>query len=183
MGSNCCQVAWSYRDAVYTDKVIREKADFPAHLFEYITGITLGELAGFISTDIENNYMHGVVALLVWSLVPLGVELITLKSVTLRGWFDGKGTVMIKEGKVMEKNLKKERYTVDELLEQLRTKSVFNPAEVEFAMLEASGELSVMLKKRISRLPPSTLVFKLHLNRLHRLLSWTVISWKSRSQQ
>ncbi|MEK3917531.1 DUF421 domain-containing protein [Paenibacillus sp. FSL H7-0331] len=115
--------------------------------FEYITGITLGELAGFISTDIENNYMHGIVALLVWALVPLGLELITLKSVTLRGWFEGKGTVMIKEGKVMEKNLKKERYTVDELLEQLRTKSVFNPAEVEFAMLEASGELSVMLKK------------------------------------
>ncbi|SFL34064.1 Uncharacterized membrane protein YcaP, DUF421 family [Paenibacillus sp. 1_12] len=128
-------------------RILGKKQISQLTFFEYITGITLGELAGFISTDIENNYMHGVVALLVWALVPLGLELITMKSVTLRGWFEGKGTVMIKEGKVMEDNLKKERYTAEELLEQLRKKSVFNPSEVQFAMLEASGELSVMLKK------------------------------------
>nr|WP_192704498.1 DUF421 domain-containing protein [Paenibacillus sp. OAS669] len=128
--------------------------------FEYITGITLGELAGFISTDLENHYTHGITALLVWFLVPLTIELVSLKSVTLRKWFEGNGTVMIKDGKVMGKNLKKERYTADELLEQLRKKSVFNIADVEFAVLESSGELNVLLKKENQPLTPKQLGIK-----------------------
>jgi hypothetical protein len=67
---------------------------------------------------------------------------------------------MIKNGKVLEDNLKKERYTIDELLEQLRTKSVFRVADVEFAVLEASGELSVLLKKEYQPLTASHLGIK-----------------------
>ncbi|MCS7461670.1 DUF421 domain-containing protein [Paenibacillus doosanensis] len=128
--------------------------------FEYITGITLGELAGFISTDIESHYTLGLTALLVWFIVPFTIELVTLKSVTLRKWLEGNGTVMIKDGKVMGKNLKKERYSADELLEQLRKKSVFNVADVEFAVLESSGELNVLLKKENQPLTPKHLGIK-----------------------
>jgi uncharacterized membrane protein YcaP (DUF421 family) len=125
--------------------------------FEYITGITLGELAGFISTDLEAHYMYGLTAMLVWFLVPLSLELLTLKSMRLRKWLDGKNTVFIKEGKVQENNLKKERYTSDELMEQLRKKNVFNLADVEFAVLEASGDLSVLLKRENQPLTPKHL--------------------------
>ncbi|MCZ8511109.1 DUF421 domain-containing protein [Paenibacillus filicis] len=128
-------------------RILGKKQISQLTFFEYITGITLGEVAGFISTDMEAHYINGVAALIVWFLVPYSLELLTLKSKRLREWFEGKGTVMIKEGKVLEDNLKKERYTADELLEQLRTKSVFNVADVEFAILEASGELNVLLKK------------------------------------
>jgi len=141
-------------------RILGKKQISQLTFFEYITGITLGELAGFISTDLENHYMHGVTALLVWFCVPLLVELVTLKSKTLRQWFEGKGTILIEKGKVLEKNLKKERYTADELLEQLRTKSVFNMADVEFAVLEASGELSVLLKKENQPLTPKHLGIK-----------------------
>lgn len=122
--------------------------------FEYITGIALGDLAGFISTDIEANYFHGVVALLVWFALPYGMELLTLKSIRLRELLEGTGTVIIQKGKVLEENLKKERFTANELLEQLRTKNVFKVADVEFAMLEASGELSVLLKEDFQPLTP-----------------------------
>ncbi|RBP90754.1 uncharacterized protein DUF1657, partial [Cytobacillus firmus] len=60
---------------------------------------------------------------------------------------EGKGTIFIKDGKVMEDNLKKERYTTDELLELLRKKDVFQVADVEFAVLEPTGDLNVLLKK------------------------------------
>ena len=69
--------------------------------------------------------------------------------------------VLIKDGKILEDNLKKERYTGDELLEQLRTKSVFRVADVEFAMLEASGDLSVLLKSDLQPLTPKHLGMKL----------------------
>nr|WP_313787267.1 hypothetical protein [Paenibacillus larvae] len=99
MDYNCYSIAGCYRHAFYHNPDFGEKADFTAYFFEYITGITLGELAGFISTDIENNYFLGALALFVWFLVPFLLEMTTLKSKKLREWFDGKGTVLIKEEK------------------------------------------------------------------------------------
>ncbi|MEC0264709.1 DUF421 domain-containing protein [Paenibacillus anseongense] len=142
-------------------RILGKKQISQLTFFEYVIGITLGDLAGVISTDVESNFMHGVIAILVWCLVPFILELLTLKSKTLRTWFEGKGTVLIKDGKVLEENLKKERYTGDELLEQLRTKSVFRVADVEFAMLESSGDLSVLLKSESQPLTPKHLGMKL----------------------
>jgi uncharacterized membrane protein YcaP (DUF421 family) len=138
-------------------RILGKKQISQLTFFEYVAGITLGELAGFISTDMEANYILGVTALLIWFIVPLMIEYLTLKSKKLRDWLEGKGTVVIKEGKILEDNLKKERYSTDELLEQLRTKNVFNVADVEFAILEASGDLSVLLKKENQPLTPKHL--------------------------
>lgn len=115
--------------------------------FEYIVGITIGDIAAFVSTDLEVNLVHGYASLLVWALIPLLVEFLTLKSKVLRDLVEGKSTVLIKNGKVMEDNLTKVRYSSDELLEQLRLKNAFKVADVEFAVLENNGQLSVLLKK------------------------------------
>ncbi|MDI4648888.1 DUF421 domain-containing protein [Cohnella hashimotonis] len=123
--------------------------------FEYILGITLGELAGFISTDMEAHYSHGLIALAVWFAVPFTLEYLSMKSLRLRHLLEGRGRVVIKEGKVMEDNLKKEHLTTDELMEQLRGKNAFNLADVEFAVMETSGELSVLMKKEKQPLTPS----------------------------
>ncbi|MCR8645744.1 DUF421 domain-containing protein [Paenibacillus sp. N1-5-1-14] len=125
--------------------------------FEYITGITIGDLAGFISTDVEANYVHGLVAIMVWFLIPFLVEWISLKSKTMRELFEGKGTIVVQHGVILEKNLGKERFTADELMEQLRTKSVFNVADVEFAILETTGDVSVLLKPENQPLTPKHL--------------------------
>jgi uncharacterized membrane protein YcaP (DUF421 family) len=141
-------------------RILGKKQISQLTFFEYITGITLGEVAGFMSTDIEGHYVYGMIAIFIWFFVPFVAELLTLKSKTLREWLEGKGRVVIKDGKVLEDNLKKERYTADELMEQLRTKNVFRVADVEFAMLEASGDLSVLLKKENQPLTPAHLGVK-----------------------
>ena len=71
-------------------RILGKKQISQLSFFEYIMGITLGELAGFISTDIERNYFHGLIALCVWFAVPFGIEMLTLKSVKLREWLEGK---------------------------------------------------------------------------------------------
>ncbi|MBP1973969.1 uncharacterized membrane protein YcaP (DUF421 family) [Cohnella thailandensis] len=141
-------------------RILGKKQISQLTFFEYILGITLGDLAGFISTDIEANYLHGVVAMLVWFLIPLVVELLALKSKKMRQLFEGSGRVMVKEGKVLEDNLKKERLSLDELLEQMRGKNVFNVADVEFAVMETNGELSILLKKENQPLTPKTFGIK-----------------------
>jgi uncharacterized membrane protein YcaP (DUF421 family) len=128
-------------------RILGKKQISQLTFFEYVIGITLGELAGFISTDIEAHYLYGVTALLIWFLVPYSLEWLTLKNRTLRNLFEGKGRILIKDGKVLEDNLKKERLSADELLEQLRNKNAFRVADVEFAVMEPDGKLSVLLKK------------------------------------
>jgi uncharacterized membrane protein YcaP (DUF421 family) len=146
-------------------RILGKKQISQLTFFEYVLGITIGDLAGAISTDVDVQFWHGVIAILVWVLIPLTLEILTLKSKTLRLWFEGKGTVVIKDGKILEDNLKKERYTGDELLAQLRTKSVFRQADVEFAILEPSGDLSVLLKSELQPLTPNHLGMKLNIEK------------------
>lgn len=129
-------------------------------LFEYIIGITVGNLAAHVSLD-QGKWYLGLVALAVWGSVSFAIEFLTMKSKKLRDIVDGKGTVLIQEGKVLEDNLKKERLTIDEMMEQLRKKNVFHLSDVEFAVMETSGEVSVLLKKEHQPLTPSHLGIKL----------------------
>ncbi len=115
-------------------------------LFEYITGITIGNLAAYIS--LEDNWYLGLVSLIAWVACSLGIEFMQLKSKKMRDFIDGKGTVLIRDGKILEDNLKKERLTTDELMEQLRKRSAFKVADVEFAIMEPSGDINVLLARK-----------------------------------
>lgn len=109
--------------------------------------MTIGDIAAQIATGLDQKFFHGVFAILIFASVPFFVGILSLKNKTARDFFEGKSTVLIKDGKVLEDNLKKEKYTSDELLELLRGNGAFSIAEVEFAVLEPSGELNVLLKK------------------------------------
>jgi uncharacterized membrane protein YcaP (DUF421 family) len=129
-------------------------------LFEYITGISMGNLAAYTSLDLEANWYLGAISLCVWVGVSLGIEFLQIKSKTARNIIDSKATVLIKDGKIMEENLKKERLAIDELMEQLRKKNVFLVADVEFAVMEPSGEINVLLTKENQPLTPKHLGIK-----------------------
>jgi uncharacterized membrane protein YcaP (DUF421 family) len=128
-------------------KVLGKKQLSKLSFFEYIVGITIGDIAGTISMDLGINLTEGITSILIWALFPVAISYISLKNKKFRDFIEGNSTVFIKNGKIMEENLKKEKYTIDELLEQLRKKNVFRVADVEFATLESNGDLSVLLKR------------------------------------
>ncbi|WP_057913910.1 DUF421 domain-containing protein [Peribacillus muralis] len=138
-------------------KVLGKKQLSQLSFFEYVTGITIGNVGAELATKVEGNIIHGVLSILVFALAPFLAGAISLKSKTFRDLVEGKASVFIKDGKVMEGNLKKEKYTIDELLALLRKKDVFDVSEVEFALLEANGDFSVMLKKQNQPLTPKDL--------------------------
>lgn len=138
-------------------KVLGKKQLAQLSFFEYVAGITIGSIGGEVIMGLERDVVHGVVGLAVFTVIPFLTGYISLKSRKFRSFVEGKGVVFIKEGKILEENLKKERYTIDELSELLRQKNVFQAADVEFAVLEASGDLSVLLKKENQPLTPAML--------------------------
>lgn len=127
------------------------------NIFEFTSGIVLGGIVAFHSSTLDSPIMYAFLAMAVWYIIPAIVEYISLKSKTFRQFTQGKSTVLIKDGKIMEDNMKKEGYTADDLLENLRDKSVFRVADVEFAVLEPSGKLNVLPKKENQPLTAKTL--------------------------
>ncbi|QRG66785.1 DUF421 domain-containing protein [Brevibacillus choshinensis] len=124
---------------------------------EYIVGITIGSIAGFMAMEMDGPVYHSLISLTIFALFPVLLEWLSLKSKGIRNVVEGNATILIKDGKILEDNLKSERLTAEDLLEHLRMKNVFRVADVEFALMETSGELSVLLKSQHQPLTPQHL--------------------------
>lgn len=131
----------------FITKFLGKKQLSQLSFFEYVTGITIGGIAAIVILEVRHSIFIGGLAIVVMAAIPYMVSFISLKSKKFRDFVEGKGSIFIKDGKIMEDNLKRERYSTDELLELLRKKDVFQVSDVEFALLEPTGDLSVMLKK------------------------------------
>ena len=92
------------------------------------------------------NPLPLLIALFIFSVLTYLMRYISLKSRAARKLLAGEPVVVIQNGKVMEQSMQRSHYSTDDLLMQLRTKGVFNIADVEFAVLEPNGRLSVLLK-------------------------------------
>ncbi|WP_080874912.1 DUF421 domain-containing protein [Oceanobacillus timonensis] len=117
------------------------------NIFETISGIVLGGIAAFHTVDPYSSFYYALLAMFVWFIAAFTIEKLSLKSKRIRDFTDGKSTVFIQNGKIMEENLKKEGYSTDDLLEKLRNNNQFLVSDVEFAVLEPTGELNVLPKK------------------------------------
>ncbi|MCA0987656.1 DUF421 domain-containing protein [Guptibacillus algicola] len=138
-------------------KVLGKKQLSKLSYFEYIVGIIIGDVAGTLTMSTEASLFNGITSLGIWAGVSVVISMISLKSKAFRDVVEGKARIFIKDGKILEENLKKERISADELLEMLRKKDVFSANDVEFALLEADGELSVLLKRDYRAVRPSEL--------------------------
>ncbi len=113
--------------------------------FDFVTGITLGTIGGaFVTSEVRGNYVLVSAAVLAMLVVVTGI--ITLKSVTARKLIEGEPVLLMQNGKILEKNMVKIRYNQDDLMMQLREKDIFNYNDVEYAILEPHGKLSVLKK-------------------------------------
>ncbi|AYC30577.1 DUF421 domain-containing protein [Paenisporosarcina cavernae] len=112
--------------------------------FNYITGITIGSIAAEMAGQSETPFWNGMTSLVWWTVLSVGVSLISLKSLKLKKWVDDEPSIVIKRGKIQENVLKKKRLPVEDLLMLLRLQGVFSFQEVAYAVLETNGQLSIM---------------------------------------
>ncbi|MCH5198127.1 MAG: DUF421 domain-containing protein [Oscillospiraceae bacterium] len=113
---------------------------------ELVVTILLSQIAATPMQDIEIPLLHTLVS--IFTLVGIEILLsgISMKSVKMRDLIDGKSVTVIRNGVIDQKKLKSLRFTIDDLLEGLRAKDVFDVSQVESAVVETNGSLSVLLK-------------------------------------
>lgn len=138
-------------------KVIGKRQLAQMTFFDYTVGIAIGEIAGFMATDMNSKVYDGIIAFIVYALFSISLAWLAMKSKIVRNFVESRATILIKNGKIMEDNLKKERMTSEELMEHLRLKNAFKLADVEFAMMEGNGKVSVLLKKQNQPITPKHL--------------------------
>ena len=127
--------------------------------FDYTVGISIGSIAANMSVDQRISIKLGIISMLVWAMFPILLSIISTHSIIARRILDGTPTILIQKGMFIEKNLKKSKLTVNDLLEELRLKDVFNITDVEVATLETNGKLSI--QKVVSSQTPTLSDLKL----------------------
>jgi len=115
-------------------------------VFTYITGIALGSMVSEMVLQKDVRLIDGITAMILWSLMVFIIEWVSLKNATARVLMDGEPTIVIKKGLILEKALKKQRLNLDDLTMQLRLNQVFSVTDVEYAILEPNGAITVMKK-------------------------------------
>lgn len=115
-------------------------------IFTYITGIAMGNIAGDMVVHRDIKLIDGLAGLIVWAFLTFLVEYMSLKSSKARVLLDGEPTIVIKKGVIMQKALASQRLNMDDLTMLLRVNNVFSIKEVDYAILEPNGQLSVLKK-------------------------------------
>lgn len=125
--------------------------------FDYVVGITIGSIASTISVQINQNTTASVVGMAIWTLLPLLLAYLSLHNTWIKKVVEGEAVIVIENGKILKQNLKKIRIPIEDLITELRLQGVFNITDVEFALFETNGKLSVQKKSQKQPLTPSDL--------------------------
>lgn len=113
---------------------------------ELVITILISEIAAIPIQDINQPVVNGIIAIFVLVVLEILVSFLSMKSVKARQVINGKSAVIVKDGKMDQKLMKRMRVTVADLMEVLRIQNVFHIDQVAYAILETNGKLSVLLK-------------------------------------
>ncbi len=122
--------------------------------FDFVVSIMIAEIAAIPMEDSDIPLHHGVVPIVTLVILQISLSFLTLHSETIRRWINGRPNIVIQNGKVQVSEMEKVRLNMNDLLAHLREKGIFDLADVEFALLESSGKLSVLPKSQKRFLTP-----------------------------
>jgi uncharacterized membrane protein YcaP (DUF421 family) len=139
--------------------------------FELVITIMISELAAIPMQDTEIPLLNGVIPIITLLFIQATLSLLSLKSNCARRIICGNASILIENGKINAAEMARLRYSLSDLIEQLRLKDIPNIADVEFAILETSGKLSVIPKSQKRPVNPEDL----HLETAYEGLPLTLI--------
>lgn len=123
--------------------------------YQYVSGITIGSIAGTVAASEQERVWSHFYDLVLFVALTFLLSQITIRNRPLRKLIDGSPTVVIENGRILEQNMRNMRYDLDELICQLRINGILDPSEVQYAVVETTGDLSVIKKTALQALTKS----------------------------
>lgn len=134
-------------------RVMGKKEVGKLSIIDLIVSILIAELAAISIEEADRSILTSIIPIIVLVVIQISISFISLKSVSLRKLIDGNPIVIIKDGKLNFKDMTKLRYTIDDLIAQLREQGIKSIEEVNYAVLENNGKLSVFENSKDYPLP------------------------------
>ena len=134
-------------------RVMGKKEVGKLSIIDLIVSILIAELAAISIEEADRSILTSIIPIVVLVVIQISISFISLKSVSLRKLIDGNPIVIIKDGKLNFKDMTKLRYTIDDLIAQLREQGIKSIEEVNYAVLENNGKLSVFENSKDYPLP------------------------------
>lgn len=116
--------------------------------YNFALAITIGSFIANMGFDTNLHFIPMLAAFLSLILMYFLSSYISFRNRRFRSWISGKPTIVIENGKILDGNMRKIRYSLDDLLQQLREQGIFDVFEVQYAIIEVSGRISVLKKKQ-----------------------------------
>lgn len=141
-------------------KIMGRKQAGELNIFDYVIGISIGSIAAEMTLNQDVNFFEGTLAMVIYASISYLITISTMKSIKIRRFVIGSPTVIIQNGKILYKNLKKAKMDVNDLLEQARTNGYFDLSEIEYSLMESDGKLSFLPKSEYVPLTPKDMKIK-----------------------
>lgn len=127
-------------------------------IFDIVIYLVMSELLAISITELDESILKSLVPIITLAILQIFVSWILLKSKKSRDLFDGKCAILIHNGHINQAVMRKERYNIDDLMTQLHEQGIGTPDEVEFAILESNGTLTVLEKNKCKVKHPCPLI-------------------------
>ncbi len=127
-------------------------------VFDIVIYLVMSELLAISITDAHESIFKSLVPIFTLAVLQIVISWVLLKSKKARDVFDGKCVILIHNGHINQREMQKNRYSMDDLMSQIRSKDLCTPDEVAFAILENNGQLSVLAKDKCKVKHPDPLV-------------------------
>ncbi|MDF2614146.1 MAG: putative rane protein [Clostridia bacterium] len=127
-------------------KVMGRKQISQLSIFDYIVGISIGSIAAQMTADSEIEWFYFVIAMSIYAGIYTLIAILTVKSMRARKFFEGAPILLMQDGKIIYKNLRKVRYEVNSLLEECRLAGYFDINDLNMAIMESDGKISFLPK-------------------------------------
>ena len=147
-------------------KVLGKKQISELNIFDYIIGLSLGNIAAEMTVNKDITILTGLLAMTVYGLFSLLVSFLTSKSILARRFITGFPIVIIQDGKISREQLKKCKIDVNDLLQDARESGYFDISEINYAIMEPSGKISFLPKTKFHPITPHDMKLKVDNNGL-----------------
>ena len=136
---------------VFVYRVMGKREVGQLGIIDLIVSVLIAELVAISLDNSSDSIFLAIIPILLLVLCQIGMAFLSLNKKGVREMFDGKPSVIINNGKIQIKEMLKQRYNLDDLLTQLREENFKSIGEVDYAILETSGKLSVFKKEKVKK--------------------------------
>jgi len=147
----------TFAGVVFVTRLVGKSQVGQLTISDYVNGIVIGSIAAGLATDLTVSPWFYLLGFATFTSLTVLMQYASLKYRPARKFLGDEPTVVVHNGKIMEKAMARMRYNVDDLMMQLREKGYFDVADVEFAIAEPNGALSVLPKSQKRPLTPEDL--------------------------